>query len=92
MLGCYESGGRRQEHWEVAAEEFGELRNGAEEQENKLSPRITEFTVFALRGSGCCKVDLGRWYFGKDLGETPKRQADVAKRIDVPEGNTGAFD
>ena len=52
-----------------------------EDRENKGAHRLTEFLVFALRGFGCFKVDLGIGSFGEDLHDTLKRQATAMKEF-----------
>ena len=76
----YESGGKQQkEPCEVAAEGFGDLRQGVEDKDARSSARITEFAVFALRGFGCSRVGLGIGSFGKELIATLRRHATVMK-------------
>ena len=75
----YESGTKAKEPWEVVAEGIGELRQGNEDKEAKGSAKLTEFLVFALRGFGCFRTELGIGAYGKDLCDTLKRQATVMK-------------
>ena len=75
----YEAGSKRKEPWDIVAEGFGELRNGVDDKDTKSSARLNEFLVFALRGFGCFKVEIGIGAYGKDLSETLKRQATVMK-------------
>ena len=76
----YETGGtKKKDPWDIVAEGIGELRGGSDEKDVKSTNKITEFVVFALRGFGCFKVELGIGAYGKELCETLKRQATVMK-------------
>ena len=77
----YEAGARSKEPWDVVAEGIGELRQGNDEKDTKSTTRLTEFLVFALRGFGCFKIELGVGAYGKELSETLKRQATVMKEF-----------
>ena len=58
MQADYESGGKRREPWDIVAEGIGEIR-GNDDKEGKSANRTSEFLVFALRGFGCFKIELG---------------------------------
>ena len=73
----YEAGSKKKEPWEIVAEGIGDMRNSTEEKDLEGITRIVEFTVFALRGFGCFRVELGIGAFGKELSDTLRRQASV---------------
>ena len=77
----YENRSKKKEPWEVVAEGIGEIRQGADDKDSQVSSRLIEFTVFALRGFGCFKVELGTGAFGKDLTDILKRQATSMKEL-----------
>ena len=79
MQAEYESHRGKKGPWEIVSDGFGEMRQTAEEKDTKQSSRVTEFTIFALRGFGCFRVELGVGAYGKELSETLKRQASVMK-------------